>query len=451
MAPTILSYVWQIFKAWWWLPAPFIFVLLLKTLYLYWVRWEAWYPKINWILLEIKPPRETLKPFRAMEDVFSVLWGIYDGANWRERWCEGELPRGPFWASFEIASFGGDIHFYIWTDEAPRNMIESALYAHFPDIEISVVEDYTKKVPQDLPNKDWDLLAEDYRTTKGGPWPILGYSRFFEEKPEVTKEEKRLDPMDSLLEELAKLGPGEQFWFQIVAAPITNRDIPWQDEGRELADQIARRPGKPKETSWTALFKGAGEELAKLGGAVPAEEEKAKEKALPLGVSEEGEREMLITPGEREDLRHLEDKIGKKGFKVWSRIVYLYRRDVKAGGRHKIARSYFNHFSNGTNAIVYWQLSRTRIHYWFRKRRLRVRKRKQFLRYTQRLPYLFPRMENKPHFAVRWRKGQGIMILNTEEMASLFHFPAKITSGVVAAVKPIEARKGGAPPELPTG
>ena len=144
---TVSGTIWLIFKNWWWFFLPIILVFPFKSLYLWWIRWDVWYKKHKWILLEIKPPKEILKPFRAMENVFSMIWGIYDGANWRERWCEGEHIKGPFWLSFEIVSIGGKIHFFMRILKEWRDLAESTIYSQYPEAEISVVEDYTKYIP----------------------------------------------------------------------------------------------------------------------------------------------------------------------------------------------------------------------------------------------------------------------------------------------------------------
>ena len=257
-----------------------------RFLYLWWIRWELYYKKMKWILIEIVPPREILKPFRAMEDIFSIFWGVYDGANWREKFCEGELPNAPFWFSLELVSFGGEIHFYIRILEVWRSLAESAIYSQYPDAEIKVVDDYTKNISQDIPNKEWDLYGEDYSLKKEDPYPIKTYSMFFEEKPEVVKEEKRLDPISAILESYASLKPTEQFWLQIVAAPIQDKDFPWETRGRKLADKIARRkePSGPPLFGWLArLIRDVGD-LTIRGNPLPEEieeEKNAKRLSLP--------------------------------------------------------------------------------------------------------------------------------------------------------------------------
>jgi len=425
-------------------------------MYLWWIRWEMWYKKQKWILLEIKPPKEILKPFKAMEDVIDVLWAVYDGPNWRERWCEGELIKGPFWISFEIVSLGGKIHFCLRILEGWREMVESTIYSYYPEAEISVVEDYTRKVPQDIPNEKWDLYSEDYSLMKDDVYPIRTYSMFFEERPEVVKEEKRLDPIDSLLEALSKLKPAEQLWFQIVAAPITDADYPWQTKGRDLVNKLAQRPVKEKPKpflirelqEWFKTFSEVGETV--VTGKSPAPSAPKKEEIGLIAP------ELRLTPGEREIVKAVENKISKKGFKTWMRMVYLYKRDEPHFiGNLKIIRSYLHHFAaQNLNVPVFWGPTRAKIHYWMRDRRLYLRKRKNFRHYIERFPPLFPRSwEGKPLFPFGFApKGPGIrgtVILSSEELATIYHFPAKITT-LAPAVKPVEAKKGAPPPSLPT-
>lgn len=430
-----LADFWLIIKTWWWLILPFILYFPAKTLYLWWLRWEVWYreSKNEWILLEIVPPGEILKPFRAMEDIFSLLWGIIDVPNWRERNCLGEIPLGGgLWFSFEIASIGGKIHFFLRVPKIFQKTAESAIYSHYPETEISEVPDYTQNVPQNVPNKTFDLLGEDIHLERENFYPIKTYSAFFEERPETVKEEKRIDPFDSLMEHMARLQSDEQIWLQIVTNPITNKLIPWVDRGKEMASKIARRPAKQKPKSMI------GEAIDIIFGKKPAEA--AKEKGLPPGVSEEVEREMLITPGERTILTALENKIARVAYQVWIRAIYIYRKDKPYfSGNYKIARSYFNHFSTlNLNYIKYWNKTRTRIHYLFRKRRLYARKKNIFRRYVQRFPPKYPNMRKGTH------------ILNVEELATIFHFPMEAAI-LPPSVPRIEAKKGGPPPSIPTG
>jgi len=416
-----LSLILSVFKNWGWFILPLILYFPLRSLYFWWVNWEVWYKKIKWILLEIKPPKEILKPFKAMEDVFNSFWAIaYHSPNWKEKWCEGEPGPTSGWLSCEIVSIGGEIHFYLRIREGWRNLIESAIYSQYPEIEISLVDDYTKYLPSDIPNKDWDLYGEEYRFLQEDPFPIKTYSVFFEPKGETRVKigEEKIDPLHSLLEDLSKLKPGEQFLFQINAESVLDKDYPWQTRGREIANKLAKRHPKEKPK---LILQEAFEIL--ISGPSPKPEEK---EVYPP--------EMKLTPGEKEYLKDVEDKIAKPGFKTSMRALYLAKRDAWFTPHQYIARAYLSHFIYD-NLIIHWAETQAKVQYFLRSRRIYLRKRKLLRNYIARFHPKYPR---KP--------GKGVFILNIEELATIFHFPSKV---IVPTLPYVEAKKAGPPPELP--
>lgn len=408
---------------------PLVLYPTARILYRWWIHWEVWYPEQQWTLVEIIPPAEILKPSLAMEDLIGALWSVYDSANWREIWCEGELDLAPFWISFEVVSIGGQIHYYLRILKEQKKLIASIINTHYPDAEIIEVPDYTKDVPQDVPNKDYDIYGEDYVLLREDSYPIRTY-KFFEIRPEEIDKEKKLDPVAQLLEAMAKLKEGEQFWFQMILAPITNDDVPWVTEGRAIADKIARRVVPEPVNSKTIV----GEAFRALAfDKVPYSDEEApkEEEVIPP--------EMKLTPGEREILAAVEEKISKYGFKTTMRAVYIYKRDAQYRPHGKIARSYIIHFNTlNLNGIRYFSKTRTKIHYFFRKRRLYTRKKNIFERYVKRLPPLFPATT-----------GPGTMILNAEEIAAIFHFPMN-ANDLPSSIPRVAAKKVGPPPGIPT-
>jgi len=426
---SMLPKAWLIFKTWWWLPLPFILWRPFSFLWCWW-RTDKFLKKTKFILLEIKIPKEVLKPMRAMETVIDGLWQIlYDPADWWEKWVEGKILLS---YSFEIASIGGEPHFFIRIPKSGRDSIESSIYSQYPDAEISVAEDYTKYIPQDIPNKDWDLWAADYCLLKKSPYPIKTYLKF--ETEHELLEEKRIDPLASLLEAMAKIKPGEQLWVQIMAGPVSNKEVPWVTEGEEIRDELARRakPAKRKpmiiETA-DILITGTPP------GGVPKEE---KEIIPP---------EMKLTPGEREVISGVEQKMAKRGFNTSIRFIYLGKRDVFFKPNLRLVLSFFStFFTQNVNALVPWGKTLTKIHKnWFLpinlvfNRRVYLRKRAIFRRYRLRLHPLFPRKGHWP----------SAFILNTEELATIFHFPGRRVAQA-PFIKRIEAKKGEAPPGLPT-
>jgi len=418
-----ISLSWIVLKNWWWFILPIVLYFPLRILYFWWLNWEVWYKKIKWILIEIKPPKEILKPFKAMEDIFTMLWATaYAHPNWREKWCEGALSPTSGWFSCEIVSIGGEIHFYFRIKEDWRNQIESAIFSQYPDIEINLADDYTKYIPSDIPNKDWDFYGEDYQFITDDPIPIKTHSSFFETSmptgPAKTGEEK-IDPLHSFLEDLSLLKSGEQFWFQINAQSVLDKDYPWQTQGKKIANKLAKRPLKPKSKFllWEAI------EILISGPPTTKEE---KETFPP---------EMKLTPGEKDALKSVEDKIGKPGFKTSIRAIYLAKRDSWNNSHRYLARSYLSHFTNPPQGIIPWPITQTKIQYFLRERRIYLRKRNLLRNYINRFHPRFP-----------FSPGKGCFILNVEELATVFHFPSKV---LVPTLSYVKAKKAEPPPELP--
>lgn len=419
-----LAIIWAIFKNWWWIILPGVLYFPGKALYRWWIQWEVWYKEQEWVVLEIIPPADVQKPFRAMEDVFNALWSIYDSANWRETWCEGELEMYPYWASFELASREGKVHYYLRIAKDLQKLGEAVLHTHFPDAEIFAAPDYTEEMPQDLPNKDYEVYGEDYVLTKDDVYPIRTY-KFFEIKPEEIDKEKKLDPFVQLLEALTKLKKSENVWIQIIFTPIAESETPWAVHGHEVVDKLVKRPAKPESKSML----GEATRFV-LYDKVPYTESLKEEAIIPP--------EMKLTPGEREIVAAVEEKISKYGFKTTIRAVYVYKKEARFAPHGRIFRAYCLHFNTqNLNGLRYYITTRTKIHYLFRKRRLYNRKRYIYTRYIRRLPPHYPTMD-----------GKGTMILNAEELASLFHFPTS-SEGLPPGVPRVAAKRAAPPPSLP--
>lgn len=419
------SPLWQIFKAWWWLLLPFLLYHPLLFLWLWW-RQQVWTEKVEKTVLEVKIPKEVLKPIKAMENVFSGFWAIYDPPNWKEKWLEGKYLLS---LSLDIVSIDGQPHFFIRVPTKLKKLIESNVYAQYPDAEIAEVSDYTQAVAQDIPNKDWDLWGCSFQTLKEDIYPIKTYAKFFEEAGErITKEEKRIDPLAGLLEGMATLKKDEQLWIQFLVKPIY-LEGKLVDRGKEKVEKLVHRPEKPKQK---AIAREAAEILV-FGP--PKEEEKPERELIPP--------EMKLTPGEREEVAAIEDKIGKYSFEVCIRFIYLAKRDAFFKPHIRTPLAFFTQFSTqNLNGLKPWGRTITKITYFFVKRRLNLRKKRLFRLYKDRLPPLYP-LHSKPGGL------EGVFILNTEEMASLFHFPSRIVAQA-PFLERLEAKKGEAPPGLPT-
>jgi len=431
-AVLILGYLWQILRVWWWLPAPFI---LWKPFVYLWKQWRVY----RWIrtvykpiLLEIKLPKESVKPVRAMEDVMnSIHSSVYHPPDWWETHIDGQIQTS---IVFEIVSLGGDIHFYFRCHSGYRDAVEASIYAQYPEAEITLADDYTKAVPQDLPNDEWNMWATDYMTVKPDFYPIATYKKFETERE--TLEEKRIDPVASLLEGFAKVKPGEQFWIQMSCKPMSQKPAEkWVEQAEEERDKLARREIKTPIKTKSMLLEAAD---ILITGNVPGEEAPKEQPIIPP--------EMKLTPGERIVLSAIEEKISKPIFNVNIRFIFLGKRDVFNKGNFRLGFTFFgSYMTTNLNGLVPFGPTLSKIKKGrflpinkLIPRRLYLRNRRMFRNYVSRLHPIFPRTAPPE---VRF-------MLNTEELASLFHFPSWRTAPVPSVAR-VEAKRT-APPKLPT-
>ncbi len=204
----------------------FIFAWVIGTLPLWifpaslagaWKAW-VWYRRSDFlykqlqkgILLEVKMPRELVKSPRGMEFALTQWW-LDSGITtyFHRMWLGQVLPI----FSLEIASFGGEVHFYVWCWDNWRPVIESSIYAQYPDVEIVQAEDYASKYVYD-PEKH-SVYATDHRyEPRNDAYPIKTYIEF--ELDKDPKEEYKVDPLAQVVERLSMLKPDQQIWLQIV-------------------------------------------------------------------------------------------------------------------------------------------------------------------------------------------------------------------------------------------
>ena len=335
--------------------------------------------------------------------------------------------------SFEIASIEGKIHFYARVVESHRHVVESALYAHYPQLEISEVPDYTKNIPDNLPNKEWDIYGEDFVLGKPPAYPIKTYEKFFEPQGErISAEEKRIDPVASLLESMSKLGPGEQFWLQFILIDMDDKSKPlWKKEAEGIIAKLAKRPEKKSKT--------IGEEISDMIFNIiyGPKKEGSGEKAT-YRWHETSKSEMVLTPGERETMTEIENKMKKPIFRTVIRGFYVAKRENWKYSHKVLTRSYFSHFqTQNLNHIRFSIVTRPKTKYWFRKRVPLVRSKRILRNFISRFTPLFP------------DRTRECAILSTEEIATLFHFPFKITGMAMPSTAKVESKKIGPPPNLP--
>jgi hypothetical protein len=280
------------------------------------VAWETWVnyvrslhiSHIQNVLLEVRIPRDIMKSPRAMELVFQNFRVTSGEVTFLSRaWHGNERPH----FSFEMASFGGEIHFYVWGPKKYRRFIESNIYAHYPEVEIVEVEDFMSKFRFD-PNK-YECHATDYIYFKNGPkcsdeYPIKSYIDF--ELDKDPKEEFKIDPLAEVFEVLSSLKPHEQVWVQILI----------RSDGNHGGPLILHK------SDWKQRVMKEINEIKKEASVNPAYYDKRKEMKDDPKLYLNAPRP---TWQQQETIKAMERHMGKIAFEVGMRAIYI--ADITAG------------------------------------------------------------------------------------------------------------------------
>lgn len=191
-------------------------VMLGRIAWLWWVHYiqQDFISGIDFVLLEIIPPRDVLRSPKAMELFFTNAlyhWSIKGG---KEEYWQGAVW---FWFSLEIASIEGQVHFYIRTPTRLRTLIETQMYAQYPQAQVKVAEDYTLAVDKISRDSAWNGWGCEFKLDKPEAFPLKTYVDFGLDKD--PKEEFKVDPISPVVELFGSLQKGEQMWMQIVITP----------------------------------------------------------------------------------------------------------------------------------------------------------------------------------------------------------------------------------------
>ncbi len=408
----------------WWLPthgtmalliggfllacAPFVLPVLFGILaYHAWLEYKQQedYWSTEYTTLEIRLPEEITQSPYAAELFFRVLYqtGEVD--------TELHALRGKTspWFSLEIASTEGAVRFYVWTRSRYKDIVKAQLYAHYPTVQVVEVPDYTLAFPLDL--EKMDLWGIEQMLQKPDPYPIMTYVAWGLDKASE-KEEFKSDPLVSLLEFFGSIGPGEHLWAQVIIRGHTecywSVDYP---EGHGHALSISE---------WTdALTEKVGSKFADKEGSP---------------------NYAKLAEGDKQALKAMQMKQFKQMFDVGMRTVYLSKKENKQSRNAGIPTAYrsFEHGSSGRGLFGFKPIFFLGPFDWpwqdFMGIRRKILKTKLYQSYVAR-QYFYPPFKDF-HIA-----------LNTEELATIWHFPGKVAH--TPNLQRMPSRRAEAPSNLP--
>ncbi|MEK7193938.1 MAG: hypothetical protein AAB651_01105 [Patescibacteria group bacterium] len=432
----IIGSILELFLKVWWLVLPIVLFAIFWHYRLIYIR-TRYVNAFSWRTFELKVPREILKTPKAMEQVFSAIYSIYSRKNNLEKYWDGEVQR---WISFEMVGFGGGVYFYLQVPYSSsdsisffdfRNLVESAIYSQYPDAELHEVEDYTDLMPSILPNEIYNIWGADLVLAEDNYLPIKTYSQF-----EEIQEEKRLDPIAAITEVMSNLKEGEIIWLQFLISPLGGDALDEYKKAGEakISEIVGRKLTTPKGGPLTTLW-----DWAKNFLIAPVE--------LPTWPgSTKGETTPTIkflSPDEQDTVKAIANKISKLAFETVIRFIYIDRRDsftplniaAVKGAFFQFNTHNLNAFKFG-KAITHFDSVLARIIPRYKEIRALYKKRKIFNAYREKRfgKYNHIREEKFP-------------ILNTEELATIYHVPAIMVEA--PKLRRLEAKKGEPPAGLP--
>lgn len=375
-------------------------------LFLFAVWWEIrlfarraeFVSKLEWLMYEIRVPRESIKSIKSMEQVFASLYGMYSfGIKPLDKYLDGKVE---LWMSFELVGRGGGISFYARVPKTHKNLFESSIYAQYPEAELILSSDYTQELPQRLPNEAWDLWGTGFSLVKKHPYPLRTYP-YFEDAP---KEEKRIDPLATIFEAMSKLKSDEMIWIQVLFSPTASLKDAGQAEVKSFIEKLGATEQDPTVKSMT-MFK--------------------------------------MTPGDRDIIESIERKCSKQVFQVCMRFVYIDNRNEFTPLNVASVMGAFQQFNaNHLNALKPDRLVTVmagflpRMFKWYKKYKVLSKKRMVYDFYVKRRFGYSGRLAN-----------EDLPIMNIEELATLFHFPTSVVKA--PKLQAIQSRTSEAPVNLP--
>lgn len=417
-----IQFLWHIVsvlvtRLWWAEAAAFLFLC-------YWiwliVKRKKVEEEIKWVLLSISVPETCQKNPKSMEQVFAGFYGTRYKPNFYEKYLMGKQP---FTMSLELIGIGGHVRFLIRCPIFFRDLVESHIYAQYPEAEITEVEDdYVQFIPDKYPNDAYDIFGAEFVLTKEDAYPIRTYPKF----ADAISREGFVDPVSSMTETLTKLTADEQVWLQIVIQPVL--DNAWIEEGKRLVAKLIGKKMEPYTDWFQKTFVKGWHSV--LGGAetilgIPRPESEAEESHWLSEMQ-------FLSPGEREIVEAVEQNISKVAFKTKLRVIYVAKKDSYAVARGWAptvgALTQFN--TENLNGFKSHKKYRTKVEYF--KRWREPRRKRRIMKYYKKRAL---------------NRGAKPFVFNIEELATIYHFPYVTVQA--PTIRWTGAKKAEPPSDLP--
>lgn len=410
-------------------------ILLMYLAYFMWENFitDRFILGMSWTLFEVQVPRDVEKTPMAMELILTnAMYHASVKGGW-EVWVQG-APH--FWFSLELVGIDGEVRFYVRTPSRIRDLVETQIYAQYPQAKVREAEDYSLLVPYNAPNNDWYIWGCEWTLKEHDAIPIRTYKDYGLDEPS-DKEHQKVDPITPMIEFLGSLKKGQQVWIQHVirpskktwktkGKPFTSHG--WIDEANAEMDRqqepyrkYSQRPaGAPNpEVAWS--------QEVRLPRTVEKKINLMKEKIQKLGF-DVGMRLVAVS-----DARYVSlDEFN--GLRRAVRLMYRQFNNPDGNSIVRINATQFDQpFADPTGAAI-WKL-KNRLLNWYRGRTFFHPPIQYSIQYPFPLDIFFPSKKSEIH------------VFNVEEIATIYHFPGQVSQ--TPSFRRIESRVAKPPANLP--
>jgi len=299
------------------------------------------------------------------------------------------------------------------------------------------VEDYVSRI-KDKPFYQKDIWGMDFKLNNPDYYPIKTYDYF-----EDNQEEKRIDPLATIVEVMSSLDKNEALWLQLLIRPVGDE---WRKEGEDRIKEMsgAKSSAGRGPSIISTVAKDAGDVTKNLPAALfspPIFGDVA-----PLVPEKPMFR--MRDPKEEDALKAISNKISKRAFGCILRFVYVDDKEdftdsninATMGALRYLGDQNLNSFGPNRKTLT-TKYAAAKYLLPLRKRRLAKRKRTLLINYINRE---MPRPIKMSLFEGHLKA----FVMCTEEIATLFHPPTDFIKSIKTQVIP--SRKTQAPIDLPT-
>ncbi len=306
------------------------------------------------------PPKDFRELLSVAETMFAGLNSLFDGS------LSGHLS-GQDYLVFEIISKDTQILFNVSCPPDHQDLIERQIHSFYPDAQIDIVE-----APNIFESGKGEVVGASLKLARRYVFPIKTYKGL------------ESDPLNAITNVLSKLGEGGNAALQVIIQPMNQK---WQYQTAISAQHVAE--GRPAHASLSptgrvfhAVLDSVGSGLNTSGGQQGQSEVRQEER---------DKRMNRLTPQQEEMMKMFNEKGSKIGFRTIIRVVSMAKDKTTAWQNCDSIMAAFSQYNAPQGNLF------------------KVLKPRQSVLLTD--------------FVLKYFGHGHKMILNTEELASIFHFP----------------------------